>query len=232
VSTASERRAVVTPRIASNLVESAPTRGRRTAQPHRPTSFARTISPGVALLGLRVHRRLGRLTSCAPCALGRVSVTLAAAATVAAMAGCGTHTTPVVPQSRATDRLWLSNAVDFVSQLQSDLSMSDTGGANLATARRVIRDTSDIVTMLVAYNVFGACTGEVENFGGPPPRAAKPVLAVITKVCQRLEHATSLFTDAMTNEDPVALLAATRAANGAAPLLAEARSGLARLRSL
>jgi hypothetical protein len=86
--------------------------------------------------------------------------------------------------------------------------------------------------MLVAYNVFGACTGEVENFGGPPPRAAKPVLAVITKVCHRLEHATSLFTDAMTNDDPVALLAATRAANGAAPLLAEARSGLARLRSL
>jgi hypothetical protein len=163
-----------------------------------------------------------------------VSVILAAAATVAALAGCGTHTTPVVPQSRANDRLWLSNAVDFVSQLQSDLSMSATGGANLETARRAIRDTSDIVTMLVAYNVFGACTGEVKNFnfGGRPPRAAKPVVAVITKVCQRLEHATSLFTHAMTNDDPVALLAATRAANGAAPLLAEARSGLARLRSL
>jgi hypothetical protein len=140
----------------------------------------------------------------------------------------------VVPQSRAAaDRLWLFNAVDFVSELQSDLSMSATGGANLATARRAIRDTSDIVTMLVAYNVFGDCTSEVKNFdGGPAPRVAKPVVVVIMEACHRLEHATSLFTDAMTNDDPVALLAATQAANGAAPLLAEARSGLARLRSL
>jgi hypothetical protein len=162
-----------------------------------------------------------------------VAVILAAAATVSAMAGCGSHTTPVVTQqSRAAERLWLFNAIDFVSQLQSDLSMSATGGANLATARRAIRDTSNVVTMLVAYNVFGDCTSEVENFGSPPPRAAKPVVAVITEACHRLEHATSLFTDAMTNDDPVALLAATQAASGAAPLLAEARSGLARLRSL
>jgi hypothetical protein len=139
----------------------------------------------------------------------------------------------VVPQSRAAERLWLFNAADFVSELQSDLLMSAIGGANLATARRAIRDTGDVVTMLVAYNVFGDCTGEVKNFvGGPAPPAAEPVLAVIMEACQRLEHATSLFTDAMTNEDPVALVAATRAASDAAPLLAEARSALARLRSL
>jgi hypothetical protein len=86
--------------------------------------------------------------------------------------------------------------------------------------------------MVVAYDVFGDCTGEVANFGGPAPHAAQPVVAVIEEACQRLEHATALFTEAMTNEDPAALLAATRTANVAAPLLAEARSRLATLRSL
>jgi hypothetical protein len=165
-------------------------------------------------------------------ALGRVSVIVAVGATVSAMAGCGRPTTPVVAQSRAAERLWLLNAVDFLGELQSDLAMSAIGGANLATARRAIRDPSDIVPMLVAYDVFGGCTGEVGNFGGPVPHVAEPVVAVLVEVCERLEHATSLFTDAMTNEDPVALLAATRAASSVAPLLTEARSGLARLRSL
>jgi hypothetical protein len=191
------------------------------------------ISPGVVSLGLRSRRRIGSLTPCAPRALGRLSVILAAAATVSAMAGCGTVATPPVVQSRATERLWLYDAVDFVSELQSDLSMSAVGGANLATARRAIRNTSDIYTMVVAYNVFGACSGEVANLApGPPPHAAQRVVAVIAEACQRLEHATSLFTDAMTNEDPLALLAATRTANGTASLLAEAQSGLAALRSL
>ena len=56
-------------------------------------------------------------------------------------------------------------------------------------------------------------------------------MTLIIGACARLEHATTLFQDAMTRGDPAALLAATRTAAGAAPLLAEAQSGLAALGS-
>jgi hypothetical protein len=108
--------------------------------------------------------------------------------------------------------------------------MSAHGGANLEAARRAIGNESDIYTMLVAYTQFGDCNRELGNVG-PPASRARAVVALIVSACSRLQRASSLFQDAMTNDRPEALLAATRAATDAAPLLAEAQSGLSRLRS-
>jgi hypothetical protein len=174
---------------------------------------------------------VGSLAPGAPRALRRAAATLATAAAAVGLGGCGASTAvPTPPAGSAAERAWIDGAGRFVSELQSDLFLSAAGGANLATARRALRDQSDIYTMLVAYNLFGDCNRELGNVG-VPARQAEPVVTLIVSACGRLERATSLFQTAMTREDPAVLLAATRTAATAAPLLAEAQDGLARLGS-
>ena len=86
----------------------------------------------------------------------------------------------------------------------------------------------DIYTMLVDYTDFGDCNHELGNIGVPAAGSEK-IVALIISACGRLEHAASLFQDAMTNNRPVKLLAAARLAAEAAPLLADAQDGLAEL---
>ena len=89
-------------------------------------------------------------------------------------------------------------------------------------------DQGAVYTLLVAYGMFGDCTHELQATGTPSPRGAAAA-AVIVTACRRLERATVLFEQAMTRNEPKTLLAATRAAAGAAPLLARAHAALAEL---
>ena len=89
-------------------------------------------------------------------------------------------------------------------------------------------DQGAVYSMLVAYGVFGACTHELQATGTPSPRG-EAAAAVIVSACRRLERASALFQRAMTRNEPKMLLAATRAAAGAAPLLARAQAALAEL---
>ena len=174
---------------------------------------------------------MGSLAPGAPRALRCAAATLATAAAATGLGGCGAITgVHAPPPGSAAERAWVDGASRFVSELQSDLFLSAAGGANLATARRAMRSTSDIYSMLVAYNLFGDCNRELGNVGVPAHRA-EPVVTLIVSACRRLEHATSLFQRAMTSGSPAVLLAATRTAATAAPLLAEAQNGLARLGS-
>jgi hypothetical protein len=89
-------------------------------------------------------------------------------------------------------------------------------------------DEGAVYSMLVAYAMFGDCTHELQATGTPSPRGAAAA-AVIVSACRRLERASALFERAMTRNEPKTLLAATRTAAGAAPLLARARAALANL---
>lgn len=79
----------------------------------------------------------------------RLGAVVLAAGTLAA---CGGTTAPAPPATHsAAERSWLDNAGRFIETLDSDITLSADGGANLATARRALTDESSIYGMLVAY---------------------------------------------------------------------------------
>ena len=136
-------------------------------------------------------------------------------------------TSPTPPHS-AGDRAWADSAGRFVAGLQTEILASQTGGSDLASARRAIANDNDIYTMLVDYTDFGACNRELGNVGAPAPGSEK-VVRLIESACGRLERAASLFQDAMTYNRPAKLVAAARLTAAAEPTLAEAEDGLAKL---
>ncbi len=147
---------------------------------------------------------------------------LAAALVIGALlAGCGS-TAPAPRTPPLSERLWIDNAEHFIGTLDSDLGLTTTGGPTLADARRAMAGTSGVYTMLVAYGLFGDCGRALAAVGAPVPRAHR-VVGMLVSACSRLERAAALFQQAMTRNEPKALLAATRTALAAAPLLARAR---------
>jgi hypothetical protein len=154
-----------------------------------------------------------------------------AVAVSALLSGCG-ETSPVSiapPAHSPAERQWIANAKSFIGTLNSDVIVSTVGGGNLATARRVLRNQSDIYSLLVAYDLFGACRPALANVGTPSQRA-NAVAETLISVCGRLQHASALFSRAMTRRDPASLLDATRTVLTVVPLLVQARTELASLR--
>jgi len=149
--------------------------------------------------------------------------------TACLLAACGSAVTPP-PAHSAAQRNWAEYAGRFVAGLQTEILSSQSGGADLASARRAIANTDDVYVMLVDYTDFGACNRELGNIG-VPAAGSERIVALIISACGRLERASSLFQDAMTNNRPAKLLAATRLAARAAPLLADAEDRLAKLSS-
>jgi hypothetical protein len=164
--------------------------------------------------------------SIASCALSPAA--LLAAAALLSGCGSGRSGTAAPKPSSPTERQWLDNASRLVAELETDVGLSTSGGADLATARRAMADQSAVYTLLVAYGTFGDCIHELQSTG-TPSRRGEAAATLIVSACGRLEHASELFQRAMTRDEPKTLLAATRAAAGAAPLLARARTALARL---
>jgi hypothetical protein len=156
----------------------------------------------------------------------------AAVTAVLLAAGCGGHVPAPAqpPAGSVAERQWIDNATRLVAELNADINLSASGGADLATARHAMSDESDIYTMLVAYSLFGDCGRTLAAVGSPSQRT-QHVVAIIISACGRLERASTLFQRAMTGNRAEALLAATRTAAGAAPILARASVALARLRT-
>jgi hypothetical protein len=156
---------------------------------------------------------------------------LAAAAggvAAAGLAACGSTSAPPPAAHSAAQRAWVEYAGRFVAGLQNEILSSQSGGADLVTARRALGNSDDLYAMLVAYTDFSACNRELGNVG-IPAAGTRRIVALIVSACGRLERASSFFQDAMTYNRPAKLLAATRLAAEAEPLLAEAEDGLAKL---
>lgn len=177
------------------------------------------------------HRRVFR----AGTAGGAVPVARAARALAVAtltgmlLAACGVTTTVSAPPAHSVgERQWIDNTRSLITTLDTDVSLSTVGGANLATARRVLDDESAVYTLLVAYDLFGDCGPALANAGTPSARAARTAQTLVF-ACGRLEDAASLFQQAMTRNNPRPLLAASRLVLTAAPLLSEASVELSAL---
>jgi hypothetical protein len=146
-------------------------------------------------------------------------------AVVIVVAGCGggpsstSRTTP-------TEREWVDSAVRFVDDLNAAVLLSAHGGSDLASARRALGDDSDLYAMLVAYNDFGGCRQTLVLSVGVPPARLRKVESTLAAACRRFERAAALFTRAVKRSDPAVLLAATRLALHAAPLLYDAKERL------
>jgi hypothetical protein len=154
-----------------------------------------------------------------------VALLVCAGLLLAACGGSG-----VAPRvGTAGERQWILNARSFIGTLESDVLLSTVGGANLASARRALTDTSAVMTMLVAYDLFGDCGPALANAGTPGP-AGNPVQRTLIAACGRLESASALFQTAMTRHAARPLLAATRMVLTVEPLLTKASSELAALR--
>ena len=137
------------------------------------------------------------------------------------LAGCGKAPQP--PQPRPESQ-WVANATDVIDELQRDLELSSSTGDTVAEARSALHD-SGLYTILVAYTDFGGCRHMVRAVGAPPAGFAE-VVRTLHAACTKFERAAALFTRATTRSDPHALLAATRLADGARPLLVRAREQL------
>ena len=145
----------------------------------------------------------------------------------ALLAGCGSgsHSSASSPRP-SLERGWLGAARQLVSTLEKDVLLSAYGGANVATARRALSDSSDLYAMVIAYTDFGGCGKVVDSFGHPGP-ADEASIAAIASACAQLQRAAAIFRRAMVGNSPKILLAATRASLAAEPLLLRAKTALA-----
>jgi hypothetical protein len=160
-----------------------------------------------------------------------VAVCAAALPLTGVLAGCGGSTArPSPPAHSPAEREWLDNADRFIGILDSDVLLSTAGGANLATARHALGDESAVYAMTVAYTFFGSCGRSLANAGTPSTRESH-LAETLIGACRRLQHASTLFEQAMSRGRAQTLLAATRLVLGASPLLAQAKTELASLRA-
>lgn len=147
---------------------------------------------------------------------------LAGTALAGALVACGTQAEPAPSRHSAAERIWVANAVRFVATVESDILATTVGGANPATARKALASDSDVYSMLVAYSFFGDCNRELANLG-TASAAARQVVTLLLRACRRLEHASLLFEQAVSRNEPRTLVAAGRASLVVEPLLARAR---------
>jgi hypothetical protein len=144
------------------------------------------------------------------------AVLVLAASTVA----CGAKAPP------PTDRLWVANARGVVGQLRGDV-IEVSGFDRLGAARTGLRNESQLYGLLIPYTDFGGCRHMVAAVGAEPLGHAGAV-QLLHRACLRLEHAGRLFTRAIARMAPRLLVAATRHAVAAAPLLFRAALELSR----
>jgi hypothetical protein len=155
---------------------------------------------------------------------------LAWTAALLAAAGCGGGRGPAdVPVGSPEARVWVDNAARLVQQLQQDVTLSATGGSNLATARRAVADNDTVYLLLVAYGDFAGCNRELAA-AGTPSRHGRAAAALILSACRPLERSAMLFERAMRQNDARTLLSATRTSATAAPILVQALAALDALR--
>lgn len=125
------------------------------------------------------------------------------------------------PARAPSDREWVANAHQIAEQLRGDLVLTAGAGTSVRSARRALHDDSSLFGLLIAYTDFGDCNAMVANVGDAPPRLSRAA-HTLQRACAPLQHASRLFAHAAADADASALLAATRAAQSALPLLVHA----------
>ena len=154
---------------------------------------------------------------------------VAAVLVAAAFAGCGGRPSP--PRSAAVvDREWIANTSGVIGQLSGDVSAVAGAGASLDSAKRSLRDDSDLYALLVAYTDFGGCARMAAAAGTPPSRFRR-VASALAHACAGFERAAELFTQANASGDARPLLAASRQTKAAARLLYRAELRFAAVRT-
>ena len=136
--------------------------------------------------------------------------------------GCGTTPTSLPPSGSDGERLWIDNASQLIDELDQGVVVSDDPGTDVATARAALGNQSELVNLLMANVAFGSCDESVRNVGVPTRRLQR-VATTLASACRILQRASDLFTRATSGPDPRALLAASRLAVKASPLLRQAR---------
>lgn len=140
------------------------------------------------------------------------------------VAGCGAPPS-TTPRTESPNHEWVANARGVVQQLRGD-ALAVAGFDDLASARKGLRDTSQLYGLLVAYTDFGGCRHMTAAVGVEPPGQAR-VVRLLDRACARLQHADVLFTRAVARTDPRLLVDATREAVAAVPALDAATLALA-----
>lgn len=150
------------------------------------------------------------------------SLVACAGVTFLLLAGCGGNGRV---QPSVAERQWMDNAAGLIADLGDGVVLSSSGGNDLPSARKALHDESDLYAMVIAYTRFGGCQKTMLNLGAPNAKLHNVERALGT-ACRRFERASNLFTVAMERSDPNVLLAATRTALEAAPLLYRAEAEL------
>jgi len=156
-----------------------------------------------------------------------IPVRLLAVASTAVLvaAGCGGAPRASRSASGAAERQWIDNAGRFIGNLSDNMLQSESLGSDAASARIALHNESDLYALLVAYTLFGGCEETLRNVGTPSARL-REVDRTLESACRPLERAATLFTLAVKSSDPRPLLAATRTALLASPLLSRAQAEL------
>jgi hypothetical protein len=147
------------------------------------------------------------------------------AAVVLLLAACGGSPASKPPPA-LSEREWVDSAGRFVEELENAILLTTHGGSDLRSARRALADDSDLYAMLVAYDDLGGCKRTLLLNVGAPPVAFRDVESTLATACRRFQRAAALFSRAVKSSDPAVLLAATRLALGASPLLYDAKARL------
>ena len=135
-------------------------------------------------------------------------------------AGCGS------PSAPPSDRQWSANARGVVEQLRADV-IAVSGFDRPGPARAGLRDESQLYGLLVSYSDFGGCRHMVAAVGVEPAGRARAV-TLLDRACVHLQRADRLFTRAIARSAPPLLVAATRQAVAAVPVLDAAALELSR----
>jgi hypothetical protein len=104
-----------------------------------------------------------------------------------------------------------------VTQLREDVASVETVGPTEGAASAQLANVSDLFGLLLAYTDLSGCSAMMQATGAPPRE-----VRLLMEPCPSLEKASALFVRANTLDDPVALVAATREAAHASPLLVRA----------
>jgi hypothetical protein len=146
---------------------------------------------------------------------------LALTVAVVVLAGCGGASGVSRPTVSAEGE-WVANARGVVDQLRGDVQIAGQGVTSLPTATHALRDESELYAQLLAYTDFGGCLRMTASLGTAAARYRRAE-ATLRAACRHLERAAALFTRSTTRSSPRFLLAASREAEKASPLLNQAR---------
>ena len=139
------------------------------------------------------------------------------------LSGCGSES-----HSRGSEvkneREWSTGA----SLLLDGVDEALTRVAHAGVGRLTLENTSALYEALLGYTFLGGCGEVLANLGEPAPKQVE-LRTRLRSVCNRLEHASKVFTRAVRHNSATLLLAAAREALGTATLLNRARELVARL---